>query len=329
MSVLQTFTLSLNVLARTGLSSPENLCERAGVTPSGSFSTDEFFRLWAAAEELTHDRAAGLRFGAAGIDGGYGVASLVALHAPDFRDALSALARYKRLTCPERVELEVARDEAIVRYRWLQATREVPRLLVDTTTAALRELAWRGTAGRVQPIRLELARRPMDQELLQSHFGCPIVFGTLHDALVFERSALDVPFVTADGGAFSRVITGLEDRLGSGEGYPALVGEVRVAIARQLSEGRRASLSGVARRIAASARTLQRRLEESGTSFQEQLAIVRRATSIRLLANTDLDPIAISMLLGFDEPNSFARAFRAWERTTPLRWRERQNRPQG
>lgn len=44
---------------------------------------------------------------------------------------------------------------------------------------------------------------------------------------------------------------------------------------------------------------------------------------MRLLANTDLDPVAISMLLGFTEPNSFSRAFRVWERTTPLRWRER------
>src|SRR5262249_5001762 len=40
-----------------------------------------------------------------------------------------------------------------------------------------------------------------------------------------------------------------------------------------------------------------------------------------LLEHTDLEPIDISFLLGFAEPNSFARAFRTWERTTPLRWR--------
>jgi transcriptional regulator GlxA family with amidase domain len=51
---------------------------------------------------------------------------------------------------------------------------------------------------------------------------------------------------------------------------------------------------------------------------------VRRTTASRLLANTELDTVAIAMMIGFVEPNSFARAFRAWERTTPLRWRERQ-----
>lgn len=325
MSSPETFAVSPLVVARTGVPSLERLCERAGVAPSSELRTDDFFLLWEAAEDVISDRAAGLRLGSEGIDAGYGVASIVALHAPDLRRALAALARYKRLTCPELVELQEDGDDAVVRYRWLLATRRVPRLLVDMTTAALRELAWRGTAGRVQPVRLELSRRPIDRALLQHHFGCPVVFGAPHDALVFARSALDVPFVTADGGAFSRILAGLEERLCAGDGFPALVGEVRVAIARQLSEGHRVSLAAVARRLAASARTLQRRLDESGTSFQEQLATVRRTISTRLLANTSLDPVAISILLGFAEPNSFTRAFRTWERTTPLRWREWQH----
>jgi AraC-like DNA-binding protein len=72
-----------------------------------------------------------------------------------------------------------------------------------------------------------------------------------------------------------------------------------------------------------SSRTLQRRLGEERTSYQEQLDHVRRISACRLLANTELDPIDIAFLRGFEEPNSFARAFRAWERTAPIRWRER------
>jgi len=84
---------------------------------------------------------------------GYGVAAIVALPAPDFRSAFAALSRYKSLTCPELVEVEVKGSEAIVRYRWLQATGSVPRLLVDMTMASLRQLALRGTGGKVRPIR--------------------------------------------------------------------------------------------------------------------------------------------------------------------------------
>ncbi|KAF1717186.1 hypothetical protein CSC75_19155 [Pseudoxanthomonas wuyuanensis] len=55
----------------------------------------------------------GLNFGAKGIASGYGVTSIVALHAPDFRTALTSLWRYKRLTCPELVELDVQDNGAV------------------------------------------------------------------------------------------------------------------------------------------------------------------------------------------------------------------------
>ena len=230
------FSLSQPMLEKLGFPI-EQICQRAGVSWSNAWITDDFFRLWAAADEALSDRSAGLRLGADGIARGYSVASIVALHAPDFRQALATLSRYKRLTCPELVEVEIAGEEAIVRYRWLQATGEVPRLLVDTTMASLRALARQGSAGKIAPIRLELARRPMDHALLSRHFECQIIFGAATDAMVFERAALDVSFTTADGGAFANVLAGLESQVSAGEGFSALVGELRVATARQLSEG--------------------------------------------------------------------------------------------
>ena len=318
-----TFSPPIGVLSKLGMPI-ERLCARAGVAPSNAWATSEFFRIWVAAEEKFNDPGAGIRFGDEGIARGYGVAAIVALHAPDFRSALAALSRYKSLTCPECVEVEAKGDEAIVPYRWLQATGPVPRLLVDMTMASLRRLARRGTGGKVAPIRLELTRRPSDEALLRRHFGCSVVFGAASDAMVFDRAALDVPIVTADGGAFAHVLGGLEQRIRAGEGFPAFVGEVCVAIARQLSEGREPSVAAVAGRVNLSTRTFQRRLRELGTSFQEQLARVRRTTAGRLLIATDLDAVAISMLVGFVEPNSFARAFRHWESTTPTRWRDQQ-----
>ena len=206
-----------------------------------------------------------MRFGAAAVDGGYSAAGMVALHAPDFRQALAALARYKRLTCPELVEVEIDGGEAAVRYRWLEATGAVPRLLVDMTMASLREVARRGTAGKAVPLRLELSRRSRDRALLERHFECPVIFGASHDAIIFDRGVLDVPLVTADSGAFSRLLADLEHRITQGEGLTPIVGEVRIAIARQLSEGRRPGSAAVARRLGANPRTLQRRLDASSS----------------------------------------------------------------
>ena len=66
---------------------------------------------------------------------------------------------------------------------------------------------------------------------------------------------------------------------------------------------------------------MQRRLGELGTSYQEALDDVRRRSARRLLANTDLGLGEIAFVLGFEEVNSFMRAFHAWEGTSPARWR--------
>ena len=70
-----------------------------------------------------------------------------------------------------------------------------------------------------------------------------------------------------------------------------------------------------------SSRTLQRRLGEFGASYQGLLDAVRRDTSRRLLVDTDLDASEVAFLVGFEELNSFSRAFHGWEGVTPIRWR--------
>jgi AraC-like DNA-binding protein len=315
-------TFSLSALPPAASALLPSLCADAGIDSAGPWTTAEFFALWAAADRRSVDASEGLRFGAGGIAGGYSVAGLVALHAPTLDAALAALGRYKRLTCPETVEVDRVGEEARVRYRWLEATGLVPSFLTDMTLASLSEMVRQGTGGAVVPRRVELTRSPRDEGLLTGHFGCPIVFQARHDAIIFDRSDLSAHFVTGDAPAFERLLKGLEARLRRGEGFSAAVSETRVAIARVLSQGRTPTIALVARLQRMSSRTLQRRLHDHGTGFQEQLAGVRRTLAQRFLANTGLDQVAIAMLLGFVEPNSFARAFRSWERTTPARWRD-------
>ena len=85
--------------------------------------------------------------------------------------------------------------------------------------------------------------------------------------------------------------------------------------------GQRPSVEIVAKDLCVSPRTLQRRLEESGTTYQQLLDEVRQDTARKLLAATDLESGEIAFLLGFEELNSFTRAFHDWEGATPMRWR--------
>jgi AraC-like DNA-binding protein len=85
--------------------------------------------------------------------------------------------------------------------------------------------------------------------------------------------------------------------------------------------GDRPAIAKIAKSLGMSARTMQRRLGALGTTYQDLLDEVRRTSARRLLARTDLGTGEVAFLLGFEEVNSFARAFHSWEGTTPSRWR--------
>jgi AraC-like DNA-binding protein len=296
----------------------DHLARRGIVVPShgAELTTDEYFEFWRDVARRDDSPDLGLSIGIAVF--GRSVASAAALQASTLGDALRTIGRYKRLSCPEDVLVEIRDGEAAVRFDWILATGGVPALLVDAVFAAHVALVALGTGGKIAPLRLELARKRGHAEVLRGHFRCPIRFGATHDRVVFTERALGVPLVTANRAAYEGLVPGLEAKLA---GKRSLVGDVRIAIARTVSAGARPSVEIVAHRLETSPRTLQRRLSAARTTFQDQLDDVRHVAARRLLEHTELEPIDIAFLLGFAEPNSFVRAFRAWERTTPLRWR--------
>ena len=77
----------------------------------------------------------------------------------------------------------------------------------------------------------------------------------------------------------------------------------------------------MAKRLAVSTRTLQRRLGDEGTSFQRELNGLREELARHYLTTSHYSSGEISFLLGYDDPNSFIRAFHAWTGLTPERAR--------
>jgi AraC-like DNA-binding protein len=78
-----------------------------------------------------------------------------------------------------------------------------------------------------------------------------------------------------------------------------------------------AQLDGVAKRLGMTGRSLQRRLKDEGTSFQETRDAVRRELADAYLGQ-GMSFAEISFLLGFAEPSAFFRAFKRWTGVTPL-----------
>jgi AraC-like DNA-binding protein len=284
-------------------------------------SVPEFFTFWRSLEAVGGSPDLGLRIGTRVEAHQLDVASLAAIHSDNFGDALSKFARYKRVVCGEEVSVARADGEARIRFHWLHAVDAPPMMLVDTTFASLATLASQGIGAPVAPIRVELARRRADERMLRDAFECPIRFDAPIDQLVFDEALLARPFVTRNADVVAMLTPSLESALAEQARAPSVAADVRTALARARTGGR-PSVDKIAHEMRMSSRTLQRRLGDLGTSYQSILDGVRRDAARRLLANTDLDAGEIAFLLGFEELNSFSRAFHEWEGATPSRWRE-------
>ena len=70
-----------------------------------------------------------------------------------------------------------------------------------------------------------------------------------------------------------------------------------------------------------SGRTLQRRLSDLQTSFQEVLDVVRFDLARAYLKDVRLDVSQVAYLLGYSELRAFDRAFRRWANKSPTEWR--------
>ena len=91
---------------------------------------------------------------------------------------------------------------------------------------------------------------------------------------------------------------------------------VRAALLELLPSGH-PTMDAVARSLAVSTRTLQRRLRDEGTTYQAVLGETREALARHYLTSSQMPTAEISFLLGYEEPNSFYRAFRGWTGETP------------
>jgi AraC-like DNA-binding protein len=306
-----------DVLRRAGLPAGFFQQERIYVTTAGLFA------FWHAIGETSHDPAIGLKLGIEPRFERYQATAIAAVCSHCFRDALQRIGRYKKLTCPEEIRVRASGDEASVEFVYTQAEEVQPDVMVDLVLSWILGIGRRGTDGQVTPLRLELARPQQNRELLETHFGCRVRFEAGRNALVFRNSDLDRPFVTQNEELLKAIGAQLEAELKERDSGAGLGDQVKHSLKRSLA-GKRPTLPQVARELCMSARTLQRRLTDAKITFQELVEETRRELAHYYLRHSTVELNEAAFLLGYEDANSFFRAFQGWEGTTPGEWRARQ-----
>ena len=287
---------------------------------SVTISTAQLFSIWNAIEVLSGDSTFSIRMVSETSTPKHKIAFLAASYASNFSEGIARISRFKRLCSPDKNCLTELDGAVAVTIDWPPGSPPEPPLSVDANFALLLELGRRGTGQHLAPLALEL-RRPLPKtDKHQAYFCCPIRYGAERDKMILNSEHLELPFTGHNEEFLDLLSPALASAVSQIEGEASLVERVKSQLKTTLSHGT-PDLSGIARTLGMSERTLQRRITTEGKTFRALLTEVRHEMSRLFLADRAIELNEVAYLLGYDDTNSFSRAFRDWEGMTPTDWR--------
>ncbi|HEY6878718.1 MAG TPA: AraC family transcriptional regulator [Polyangiales bacterium] len=318
--------------------------EALGIDPApvlleGGFAEDSFrdpnarlsalatARLWRTASERAADPAFGIHASRFVRPATFHALGYAVFASTSLRDALERLLRYSHLVSDAaELSLEMTPSEvrlAFVPREHAELVPGVPSAEALDAVMSLIVRTCRTLTDKSFSLKLLEQRRPTPASAVpyQRFFRCPVEFGAAEDALTFDASVLDRRLPTANP-ELARHNDDLVQRYLAGMREGTVVDRLRSILSQHLSAD--ASPHKLAALLGMSSRSLQRRLQEHGTSYAQVLRDTRRDLAMSYLVQPQCSITEIAFLLGFEDASAFARAFRSWTGVTPSAFRSAQ-----
>ncbi|WP_170287323.1 helix-turn-helix transcriptional regulator [Halioglobus maricola] len=287
------------------------------------FPVAQALRLTELTTEYSDDGNLGLYTGRIGYVDGLHLQLYMSTVCTTFREYLNLMPSMLRTT-GDLGEVAMQTERQYLKLQWLPLWQpsEQQRFLSDfvlVISAAIVDSLC------VQPIPVLEAHftysRPRDVTLLHTLFGDKLYFDQPVSCLYFARDTLDYP-LTRPYGDLSTTLAHLpvDQLFDEAEPRDQFLKELRETLLRLLPQGG-GNIDGVAEALNLSRRTLQRRLSDRDTQFQQVLQQLRADLALRYLSDERLTVTEIAFLLGYSDQGSFSTAFKSWYGRSPLEHR--------
>jgi AraC-like DNA-binding protein len=257
--------------------------------------------------------------------GSWSVLGYITMNCATLGEAMSRIAPYEKLVGDMGVS-RIEADADLVRMVWSCRHQDplIRRHMVENVLASwLLYARWIADMQRSpREVWFEHAL-PAETEIdaYEEVFGCPVRFEQPCSALLVPLDYLSLPLRQADANLLRTLeehalalMAGLDDD----EPLPQ---RVKNALRLLLKDGLPRK-ERVAEKFSMTVRTLQRHLQNAGTSYQQILDELRQELAEHYLLRSDLPIQDIAVYLGFTESRSFHRSFKAWTGQTPGEFRE-------
>ena len=176
-------------------------------------------------------------------------------------------------------------------------------------------------ADMANAIRRLGANAPMPREvrtpapLDTAFYGVAPVKGPLYE-LVYAAGLVDQPISTFNAKLRDYFDTTCKQLVAALPVNDTMTAQLRKALIGSM-DGGDVSMEAIAKQLATSSRTLQRRLAEESTTYNDVLGEVRIEFAKRYLSRGTMSASEVAYLVGFTEPPAFFKAFKRWTGMTP------------
>ena len=290
--------------------------------PDSRIPFSQLVSLYEAAALLTEDDAFGLHLGENIDPRVFDVLGYVAMNSPTIGEALERIVRYHSIWQDGALlTLEATGAAAKITYSYLDRSITQYRQDSELTLAAIVALGRMVTDSDWSPREVRFAHvGPVDDSEHVRIFRAPVGFRADSCQLILDTATLALPIAKADPGLRALLDRHAEELLAKHPRPDSIVDRARSLLRTELNGGD-PSLERIAYRLGLSARTLQRRLREQGSSHNELLDQMRRDLALRYLQEPEMAVCEIAYLLGFSESSALHRAFKRWTGMTPSEFR--------
>lgn len=310
----------------TGLDT-RSIVERTGLSPylldvsSERVPDPVYAKMWREARRIAHSDAIGAAAGAAVPPGMLGPLDYLASSAATLGESISCTRDFNFLVA-ESSYWEIERGAAgELSARFVNAVAGEEDEVGDEFAIGLllgRGLLWASSPAPL--LEVQLTRRKPLQRLNEQFSGC-VSYGHSKSQILLGKGAAQVTLKPADP-CLHVTLRALIDAATRGQSRsPSTAVTFRDRV-RDLTSLAGASLAVASRRLGLSERSLQRKLRQEGTSFEQIIDEERRMVAIsRLAQHPERSLVSVALDVGFADERAFARAFRRWTGQSPREWR--------
>jgi AraC-like DNA-binding protein len=299
------------------------IAQRAGVDlaaipePGQRLEADKLDAILEMVIPLIQDSAFGLQAARCWHPSHLGVLGHAWITSSTLRSGLERVARYYRLVAERiSIEMEETPEGFKVRFHSNRSNPAVATVVTDIGMSLLLDMCRMNAGAALRPVRVRLSRdKPAPPGAYERFFGCPVEFLAQENAFVLSTEDTDRLLPSSNRQLaimFDRMLNEEIARLDKSD----VVARCKAALLEHMVSGE-ISEEDTAKRLHMSARTLQRRLAEAGTTYVQLVDDTRRDIALRYINDSRLSITDITFLLGFSYPSAFTRAYKRWTGKTP------------